>query len=195
MQSGRGTHFTRSGAGGAGEGGARRGAARLARGVGAAPDRRDPVELLEEQAQTRVPELVPIRYGRMLVSPFTFYRGAALLWPPTSPTRRAPACTCSSAAMRICRTSARSPRPTGSSSSASTTSTRRCRARSSGTSSVSRRASRSRAATAASSGQRERSTGAVRAYREAMRDFAEMRNLDLWYARLDVEDLAAAGRR
>ncbi len=39
--------------------------------------RPDPVELLEEQAQTRVPELVPIRYGRMLVSPFTFYRGAA----------------------------------------------------------------------------------------------------------------------
>ena len=43
------------------------------------PDRRDPVELLEEQAATRVPELVPIRYGRMLVSPFTFYRGAAYL--------------------------------------------------------------------------------------------------------------------
>ncbi len=40
-------------------------------------DRRDPVEILEEQATTRVPELVPIRYGRMLVSPFTFYRGAA----------------------------------------------------------------------------------------------------------------------
>jgi uncharacterized protein (DUF2252 family) len=39
--------------------------------------RADPVTLLEEQAQTRVPELVPIRYGRMLVSPFTFYRGAA----------------------------------------------------------------------------------------------------------------------
>ena len=42
-----------------------------------APDRRDPVELLEEQAASRVPELVPIRYGRMLVSPFTFFRGAA----------------------------------------------------------------------------------------------------------------------
>ncbi len=41
--------------------------------------RPDPVELLEEQATTRVPELVPIRYGRMLVSPFTFYRGAAYL--------------------------------------------------------------------------------------------------------------------
>ncbi len=44
-----------------------------------APDRPDPVALLEEQAKTRVPELVPIRYGRMLVSPFTFYRGAALI--------------------------------------------------------------------------------------------------------------------
>ena len=41
------------------------------------PTRADPVELLERQAKTRVPELVPIRYGRMLVSPFTFYRGAA----------------------------------------------------------------------------------------------------------------------
>jgi uncharacterized protein (DUF2252 family) len=41
--------------------------------------RADPVDLLERQAKTRVPELVPIRYGRMLVSPFTFYRGAALI--------------------------------------------------------------------------------------------------------------------
>jgi uncharacterized protein (DUF2252 family) len=41
--------------------------------------RPDPVELLQEQAASRVPELVPIRYGRMLVSPFTFYRGAAYL--------------------------------------------------------------------------------------------------------------------
>ena len=44
-----------------------------------AADRPDPVSLLERQATTRVPELVPIRYGRMLVSPFTFYRGAALI--------------------------------------------------------------------------------------------------------------------
>jgi uncharacterized protein (DUF2252 family) len=42
-------------------------------------DRPDPVSLLEAQGTTRVPELVPIRYGRMLVSPFTFYRGAAYL--------------------------------------------------------------------------------------------------------------------
>jgi uncharacterized protein (DUF2252 family) len=39
---------------------------------------RDPIGLLLGQAKTRVPELVPIRHGRMLVSPFTFYRGAAL---------------------------------------------------------------------------------------------------------------------
>jgi uncharacterized protein (DUF2252 family) len=44
-----------------------------------APDRPDPVALLEEQAASRVPMLVPIRYGRMLASPFTFYRGAALI--------------------------------------------------------------------------------------------------------------------
>ena len=41
--------------------------------------RPDPVDLLESQARDRIPELVPIRYGRMLVSPFTFYRGAALV--------------------------------------------------------------------------------------------------------------------
>ena len=41
--------------------------------------RRDPVDLLEEQAQARLPELGPIRYGRMLVSPFAFFRGAAYL--------------------------------------------------------------------------------------------------------------------
>ena len=40
---------------------------------------RDPVQILMDQAPSRVPELVPIRYGRMLVSPFTFYRGAAAI--------------------------------------------------------------------------------------------------------------------
>ena len=39
---------------------------------------RDPVGLLLGQAGSRVPELVPVRRGRMLVSPFTYYRGAAL---------------------------------------------------------------------------------------------------------------------
>ena len=49
------------------------------RGWEAPAGRPDPVALLEEQAADRVPELVPIRYGRMLVSPVTFYRGGALL--------------------------------------------------------------------------------------------------------------------
>jgi uncharacterized protein (DUF2252 family) len=41
-------------------------------------DRPDPIALLHAQAATRVPELVPVRYERMLVSPFAYYRGAAL---------------------------------------------------------------------------------------------------------------------
>ena len=40
-------------------------------------ERADPVSLLEEQNATREPDLVPVRHGRMMVSPFTFYRGAA----------------------------------------------------------------------------------------------------------------------
>jgi uncharacterized protein (DUF2252 family) len=43
-----------------------------------APDRPDPIALLEEQGASRVPNLVPVRYGRMMASPFSYYRGAAL---------------------------------------------------------------------------------------------------------------------
>jgi len=46
-------------------------------GWAGAPDRPDPVALLEEQNATREPDLVPVRHGRMVASPFTFYRGAA----------------------------------------------------------------------------------------------------------------------
>jgi len=46
-------------------------------GWDAPPERPDPVSILETQAKTRVPDLVPIRYGRMLTSPFAYYRGAA----------------------------------------------------------------------------------------------------------------------
>jgi hypothetical protein len=42
-----------------------------------ADGRADPVALLEEQNRTREPDLVPVRHGRRMVSPFTFYRGAA----------------------------------------------------------------------------------------------------------------------
>jgi uncharacterized protein (DUF2252 family) len=72
------THFTR------GERAARGKAARaeVSRSTQAQiefPAGRDPVALLEEQAASRVPELVPIRYGRMLASPFAFFRGGALI--------------------------------------------------------------------------------------------------------------------
>ena len=51
-----------------------------AHGEWAAPaDRPDPVGVLEQEDATRVPELVPIRHGRMIVSPFTFYRGGAAI--------------------------------------------------------------------------------------------------------------------
>ena len=46
-------------------------------GGAAGPPGRDPVAVLEAQSAPRIPELVPIRYGRMLANPFTFYRGAA----------------------------------------------------------------------------------------------------------------------
>ena len=62
--------------------------------------RPDPIGLLEQQAQTRVPELVPIRYGRMLVSPFTFYRGAALIM--ASDLAATPRAGVSRAALRRC---------------------------------------------------------------------------------------------
>src|SRR6202046_20566 len=42
------------------------------------PDRPDPIGLLEEQAKSRVPELVPVRWGRVMGSPVTFSRGAPL---------------------------------------------------------------------------------------------------------------------
>ncbi len=52
-------------------------------GEWAAPaDRRDPLAILAEQERTRVPELVPIRHGRMAASPFAFYRGAAAVMAP-----------------------------------------------------------------------------------------------------------------
>ena len=106
-------HLSVGRAGGARKGGARGGAALEPRRVRARAAPLDPVELLERQAQTRVPELVPIRYGRMLVSPFTFYRGAALIMASDLAATPRSGLTCSAAGTRTCRTSACSPRPSG----------------------------------------------------------------------------------
>jgi uncharacterized protein (DUF2252 family) len=52
---------------------------RASHAVWKAPDNRpDPIQLLEESSKGRIPQLIPIRYGRMLQTPFTFFRGAAL---------------------------------------------------------------------------------------------------------------------
>ena len=79
----------------------------------AAPKRRDPIDLLVKSNQGRLPNLVLIRFGRMMQSPFAFYRGAAavmasdLASTPSSEFRFKPV------AMRICRTLAGSPPPRG----------------------------------------------------------------------------------
>ena len=143
-----------------------------------------------------MPELVPIRYGRMLVSPFAFFRGAALpdggrprgdaAHRPHGPAvRRRP-----SVELRRLR---RARPPPG----VRHQRLRRdaARARSSGTSSGSWRASPSPGGTGL---RREASATADRPdggapYREAMRRFAGMRNLDVWYARIDVDEIWRAG--
>ena len=154
--------------------------------------RRDPVDVLEDQAQTRVPELVPIRYGRMLVSPFTFYRGAAALMAADlagSPRTGLHVQLCGDAHL--------------SNFGAFAAPDRRL------TFGVNdfdeslpgpfewdvERLVASFAVAGRDRGfdakQREAVNLTVgRSYREAMRDFADMRALDLWYARVDVEDLA-----
>src|SRR5215470_11293846 len=156
-----------------------------------ASNRRDPVEILEEQAQTRVPELVPIRYGRMLVSPFTFYRGAAALMAADladSPRSELPVQLCGDAHLSNFGVFAAPDRRM--------------------TFSVNdfdetlpgpfewdvKRLVASFAVAGRELGynarQRESvNLAVIRSYREAMRTFAGMRTLDLWYARLDVEDI------
>jgi uncharacterized protein (DUF2252 family) len=157
-----------------------------------APGRRDPVDVLEQQAQTRVPELVPIRYGRMLVSPFTFYRGAAALMAEDlagSPRTGLRVQLCGDAHL--------------SNFGAFAAPDRRL------TFSVNdfdeslpgpfewdvKRLAASFAVAGRDRGfdTKERETVNVavgRSYRKAMRAFAPMRALDLWYARIDVEELA-----
>ena len=153
----------------------------------------DPVELLEEQAASRVPELVPIRYGRMLVSPFTFFRGAA--YPMAADLAGAPR---TGLEVQLCGDAHLS--------------------NFGGFAAPDRRlvfsindfdetlpgpfewdvkrlvasfavAGRDRGFDAK---QRQSINLAVtRSYREAIRSFAAMSNLDLWYSRIDVDEIAA----
>jgi uncharacterized protein (DUF2252 family) len=155
------------------------------------PHRPDPVELLEEQAQTRVPELVPIRYGRMLVSPFTFYRGAAYLMASDlagGPRTGLHAQLCGDAHLSNFGIFASPDRRLifGLNDFDETLpgpfewDVKRLVA--------------SFAVAGRDRGFDAKTRTAVvttvgRSYREAMRGFGTMRNLDLWYARADVEDI------
>ncbi len=155
------------------------------------PDRADPIALLEEQAESRVPELVPVRRGRMMVSPFTFFRGAAL--PMASDLATTPI---SGLAVQACGDAHLSnfgifgsaerrlvfdvndfdetlPGPWEWD--------------------VKRLATSLEVATRESGFSRKQRRGVVRAavarYRAAMWEFAGMTNLDVWYARADMQEL------
>jgi uncharacterized protein (DUF2252 family) len=177
---------------------ARAGAPRSSHGAWEpAPDRPDPVEILERQAASRVPELVPIRYGRMLTSPFAFYRGsAAVMAADLAPTPRSglQAQLCGDAHLSNFGVFAAPDRRLvfdlndfdetlpgpwewdlkrlGASFALA--------GRDRGFSSKQRRSVL-------------RST--VGAYREAMRGFAAICNLDVWYARFDIESALAEIRK
>ena len=157
------------------------------------PDRPDPIGLLEQQARTRVPELVPVRWGRMSVSPFTYFRGAAL--PMASDLAATPV---SGLAVQACGDAHLS--NFGIFGSAERrlvfdvndfdetlpgpwewdvkrlAASLEVAARGNGFSGKQRR---------------EIILAAVGRYRQAMRDFAGMTNLDVWYAHVDVDQLRA----
>jgi len=158
-----------------------------------APDRPDPVALLEEQAVTRVPELVPVRWGRMLVSPFTYFRGAALPMASdlaTTPVSGLPVQACGDAHLSnfgIFGSAERRlvfdvndfdetlPGPWEWDV---------------------KRLAASLEVAARDNGfpakqRRDIVLAAVTSYRLAMRGFAAMTNLEVWYARTDVEQLRA----
>jgi uncharacterized protein (DUF2252 family) len=159
-----------------------------------APDRADPVALLDEQNQTRDVDLIPVRHGRMLASPFTFYRGAArLMAADLKATPRAGLTTqlCGDAHLSNFGVYASPERALlfdlndfdetlpgpfeydVKRMSASFTI-----------------AARNNGFTKAE--QRDVTLASVRAYREAMAEFAQMRTMDIWYARRSEHELLAA---
>ena len=155
--------------------------------------RRDPVKVLEDQAKGRVQELVPIRYGRMLASPFTFYRGAAAIMAmdlAKTPESGLRVQACGDAHLSNFGVfAAPDRREVLDLNDFDETlpgpwewDVKRLAASFA-------IAGRGRDFTPKAT--RDAVLRTVRSYREAMREFAAMRNLDVWYARLDVEGLLA----
>ncbi|HUB23618.1 MAG TPA: DUF2252 domain-containing protein [Streptosporangiaceae bacterium] len=156
-------------------------------------DRPDPIGLLEEQAKSRVPELVPVRWGRMMVSPFTYYRGAAL--PMASDLATTPV---SGLAVQACGDAHLS--NFGLFGSAE----RRLMFDVNDFDETLpgpwewdvKRLAASLEVAGRDNGlpakqRREIVTAAVARYRQAMRQFATMTNLDVWYAHMDINELRA----
>ncbi|HVC07400.1 MAG TPA: DUF2252 domain-containing protein [Solirubrobacterales bacterium] len=155
------------------------------------PDRADPIGILEAQARSRVPELVPIRYGRMAVSPFSFFRGAAAVMAAdlaTTPISGLRVQACGDAHLTNFGTFAAPDR-------------RLVFDLNDFDESLPgpwewdvKRLAASFAIAGRENGfkakqRREVVLRAVGNYREAMRGFASLSDLDVWYARLDVEAL------
>ena len=161
-----------------------------------AADRPDPVALLEEQNTTREPDLVPVRHGRMMVSPFTFYRGAAKIMAADldgSPTAGLPVQLCGDAHLSNFGVFASPERVLlfdlndfdetlpgpfeydVKRMAASFTIAAR-----------NNRFSSDDAATV--------TTRSVKAYRKAMGGFAEMRTMDIWHSRLSADEILEAAR-
>jgi uncharacterized protein (DUF2252 family) len=155
--------------------------------------RPDPIALLEEQARARVPELVPVRWGRMMVSPFTYYRGAAL--PMASDLATTPV---SGLTVQACGDAHLSNFGVFGSAERNLVFD------------VNdfdetlpgpwewdvKRLAASMEVAARSNGFRDKQrrkivAGTVAGYRQAMRDFAGMSQLGIWYARADIDQLRA----
>jgi uncharacterized protein (DUF2252 family) len=156
-----------------------------------APARTDPAAVLAAQEVTRVPELVPIRHERMLASPLAFYRGAAAVMAgdlASTPSTDLQVQCCGDAHLaNFGGFSAPDRRTVFDINDFDETGVgpfewdvqRLCA---------------SFAIAAAANGfdgsqQGDVARHAAKKYREMMREFAQMRNLDVWYARLDVESL------
>jgi uncharacterized protein (DUF2252 family) len=161
-----------------------------------AADRPDPVALLEEQDAAREPDLVPVRHGRMMVSPFTFYRGAARIMAADllgTPVAGLEAQLCGDAHLSnfgLFASPERNlifdvndfdetlPGPFEYDVKRMAASFV-IAARNNGFSEPDARAA---------------AQGSVRVYREAMASFAQMRTMDIWYSRLDQDSLMASIR-
>jgi uncharacterized protein (DUF2252 family) len=164
----------------------------------AAPDRPDPIATLERQAATRAPELVPVRYGRMAHSPFAFFRGTAAIMAAdlaATPVTGLSAQLCGDAHLANFGGFAAPDRSLVfdlNDFDETLPGPWEWDVKRLAASLVV--AARDRGFDGAA--QRDVVLSGVRAYREAMRAFAGMRTIDVWYARLDVERrFAEWGRR